>query len=647
MKNFDKVFFLSLVISLLTVYTNSYSQLSGNYIIGPGGNYATINSAVNDLVNDGVNGPVIFNIKPGSYYESVNINVVSGTSLTNTVTFKSQSGVADDVIWYSIKSDTNNFALRINGADFLTFRNLTFTGDSIGNQQRKIVELFDNSNNISFLYNVFKTNNTFISSTFLIYSNSAYCNDLKIIGNSFSATGQVGYRVNREGIKLEGYPGLIRTQISNNVFTDLSSAITVYNSESLLIEKNTIKMGNISSMNFGIFLYNCTEYTRVLKNRITSAYACGSTNVGYSLLTYYCLNSLIANNFILFEGGSVAVLSINNINQRFIHNTIASFGGLCPNNLGIYNCDSVTLKNNIYVNFNTDPLSPGVPYTISNTTFTSDNNNFYYHAPYIARYNEVNIPNLEAWTSISGKDQNSKAEEVSFVSPIDLHLEGYSISDYDLKGIPDSEVVDDIDGNRRDPFYPTKGADEPFYPDNISVSLSIYIEGFYDPFSNTQIQDTVTCYLRSSSAPYDIVDSSAAVLITEGKSSLRFFNAPTGNYYLTVKHRNSLETWSKNGGESLTRGEFAAYDFTYSIAQAYGNNLVLKGSEYCAYSGDINQDGAIDLTDVIAVYNSSNSFLTGYVTLDVNGDSVVDLQDVVIVYNNTVKFILTKDHRQF
>lgn len=642
MKNFDKIFFLTLSVYLLTTYNNSYSQLSGSYTIGTGGNYGTINSAVNDLVNNGVNGPVIFNIKNGSYYEAVTLDFVLGTSLTNTVTFKSQSGNAGDVIWYSNKSDTNNFALRINGADFLTFRNLTFSGDSIGNQQRKVIELFDYSTNISFFYNVFQTNRTSISGTFLIYSNSSFCSDLKISRNSFLTHKDIGFRVKCEGIKLEGDNGLIRAQISNNTFDKLSSAITVYNSDSLLIDKNNIVMGNISSTNFGIFLYNCNGYTRVLKNRISSEYECGVTNIGYSLLTYQCLNSLIANNFILFKGGAVALFSLNNINQRIIHNTIASFGGLCPSNLNIYNCDSVTLKNNIYVNFNIDPLSPGVIYTISNSTFVSDHNNFYYNAPYIARYNELYIPNLDAWRKISGHDLNSNAQDVSFISMIDLHLNGTSISDYDLKGIPDSEVTDDIDGNRRDPFFPSMGADEPFYPDNIYVSLSIYIEGFYDTFSNTQIQDTVTAYLRSSSAPYDIVDSSTALLITGGKSSLRFFNAPTGNYYITVKHRNSLETWSKNGGESLIRGEFSAYDFTNSITQAYGNNLVLKGGEYCAFSGDINQDGVIDLTDFIQVYNASNSFLKGYVTPDVDGNSLVDLQDVVIVYNNIVKFIHVK-----
>ena len=57
------------------------------------------------------------------------------------------------------------------------------------------------------------------------------------------------------------------------------------------------------------------------------------------------------------------------------------------------------------------------------------------------------------------------------------------------------------------------------------------------------------------------------------------------------------------------------------------------------YSGDVNQDGSVDLADVTSVYNNSISFLTGYVVTDLNGDNTVDLVDVTLVYNNSVSFV--------
>ncbi|MBK7254991.1 MAG: hypothetical protein IPI04_14070 [Ignavibacteria bacterium] len=83
------------------------------------------------------------------------------------------------------------------------------------------------------------------------------------------------------------------------------------------------------------------------------------------------------------------------------------------------------------------------------------------------------------------------------------------------------------------------------------------------------------------------------------------------------------------------------YDFTTSASQAYGNNLKLKGSKYCAYSGDINQDGIIDASDLIKVYNDSYVGLTGrYIVSDLNGDSVVDASDISTTDNNVFAGIL-------
>ena len=76
------------------------------------------------------------------------------------------------------------------------------------------------------------------------------------------------------------------------------------------------------------------------------------------------------------------------------------------------------------------------------------------------------------------------------------------------------------------------------------------------------------------------------------------------------------------------------YDFTTSSSQAYGNNLLLMGTKFTIYSGDINQDEIIDATDLSEVDNDAYNSVSGYVRTDLTGDDFVDAQDLSIVDNN-------------
>jgi len=73
---------------------------------------------------------------------------------------------------------------------------------------------------------------------------------------------------------------------------------------------------------------------------------------------------------------------------------------------------------------------------------------------------------------------------------------------------------------------------------------------------------------------------------------------------------------------------------------AYGNNLKLIGNKYCMFSGDIDNDGYIILSDVIRINNDASEFVTGsYLISDLTGDGFVDLTDVSLCYNNASNFV--------
>lgn len=172
----------------------------------------------------------------------------------------------------------------------------------------------------------------------------------------------------------------------------------------------------------------------------------------------------------------------------------------------------------------------------------------------------------------------------------------------------------------------------------ISVNLNVGIEGFWNGVS--QVADTVTAELRSSVSPYGAVDVAKTVLTPGiGYGTFVFSSASAGSYYIVVKHRNSLETWSA-APVSMTIGGNYNYDFTSSDSQTFGNNTILKLGRYCNYSGDVNQDGVIDGTDFLLVDNDILIGATGYLATDLDGNSIVDGSDGLIVDNNSSNYII-------
>ncbi|MEO8664226.1 MAG: PQQ-dependent sugar dehydrogenase [Ignavibacteria bacterium] len=173
------------------------------------------------------------------------------------------------------------------------------------------------------------------------------------------------------------------------------------------------------------------------------------------------------------------------------------------------------------------------------------------------------------------------------------------------------------------------------------LNLKAAIEGYYDTTAvRLNMKDTLSVYLRQNISPFNLIDSAKTVIDSLSFSGLCFFhNALSGKYYIQLKHRNALEVWSKAGGDSVVRGVSKNYDFTSGTAQTFGANAILIGGKSCIYSGDVIEYGAINLTDIVKVYNDQTSFLTGYQTSDLNGNGAVDLTDLVLVFNNATKFI--------
>ncbi|MDQ3022049.1 MAG: hypothetical protein M3R36_15980 [Bacteroidota bacterium] len=179
----------------------------------------------------------------------------------------------------------------------------------------------------------------------------------------------------------------------------------------------------------------------------------------------------------------------------------------------------------------------------------------------------------------------------------------------------------------------------------VAATITLVQEGYYNTTTNKlSTRDTARFYLRNISSPYAIVDSAKAVIDSNTlATSVTFANALTGTYYLVAKSRNTIETWSKAGGEPYTRGAAFSYNYTTAANKAFGNNMIQVDASpsvrFAVYSGDVNQDRTIDLADVSLIDNDSYNFVSGYVKTDLTGDKVIDIADLAIADNNAFNFV--------
>lgn len=175
-----------------------------------------------------------------------------------------------------------------------------------------------------------------------------------------------------------------------------------------------------------------------------------------------------------------------------------------------------------------------------------------------------------------------------------------------------------------------------------NLTMFSFQQGFYNSVTNKTVADTLTAEVRSPSPPYTLVDVSKTVNDQFGTSMFSFDNVSFATpYYLCIKHRNTIETWSGNTFQ-FTDQFGIQYAFYYNVNSAFGANQIQVDNApvaFAMYSGDVNQDGTIDISDNQLIDNDLYNFVSGYVVTDLTGDDNVDLADAAIADNNAAAFV--------
>ncbi len=279
----------------------------------------------------------------------------------------------------------------------------------------------------------------------------------------------------------------------------------------------------------------------------------------------------------------------------------------------------------------------------------------------VGRFNATNYATLAAWQAATSQDANSVSIAPVFTSDTDLHLPAASnISLFDL-GTPIGGVTTDIDNETRAATTPDIGADE---FSAITLNLTAFIEGYYLGASNmsavllnsgvagaTASQcDTITVQLRNVTMPYGVAASFKGVLGTNGTLTCAFPSDKLGgSYFIALRHRNALQTWSGAGGDVPTSFSTVStsYNFSTAASQAYGSNMVdMGGGVWALYSGDLDDENANGFGDGEIEFQDFDDWAlengnSGYLRADLNGDGEAEFEDFGIwAMNNGISAVI-------
>lgn|GEM_PF-1698672 len=173
------------------------------------------------------------------------------------------------------------------------------------------------------------------------------------------------------------------------------------------------------------------------------------------------------------------------------------------------------------------------------------------------------------------------------------------------------------------------------------ASVKMIVQGLYLASGVHSVADFAVLNVRAGTSPYAIIETSTATINpTTLVASFTLSNSlPSASYYLDTRYRiltsdrNAIDVYS---AAPLPMGAYSggAYDFTTSLAQAFMSNQVATFTKFGRYSGDVNQDGIIDGSDLNDVDNGVAAGASGYLNIDLTGDDFVDGGDLALVENN-------------
>ena len=551
--------------------------LAGTYSVGgTNPDFTNLNAAIIALTQCGISAPVTFNMAPGSYTGQYTLPWISGSSSTNTITFKAANNDSSSVILqHTALNPASNFIMKLDGAMHIYLRYLKWLP---GSSTYGTAILITGGAQDNVVQGCHLTGSPGTSEELAVMRLSgANCHNNQFTGNYISS--------GSFGIYAKG--GSAAAMVNNltaqgNTIVDFSyTGIRGEFVSQMVISGNTIISHTTSSgQKEGIHYLFGGANLKALKNKVILSNGFNTNGINFeNCTTAVNTRGLIANNFVSILNGSNYTFGIRlqyASNHRVYHNSVYVNGlsntatrGINPTST----CSQIlVLNNNVECNF--------YPMLCEGTSVTRSNfNNFYSSTGLYGYYNNTyfNFPSLAALKAATQKDTSSISTNPLFVSQSDLHtLNGL------LNGnaLPVAEVTDDIDGELRDLILPDIGADEftPAPNDAAVIAVTSAVNGCgYTTQENVVIEiknagsapitgNLTACY-HISGAANPVCEAVTAAIQPAG--SLQFIFSTKANLYVdSVKMDStfSIKAWVVLTGDVQHANDTSTAFFTSSFA---------------------------------------------------------------------------------
>jgi len=276
---------------------NLVTFLCGVFTVG-GSNpdFINLSEVVSALNITGVNCPVVFRVRNGTYKEQMELGSIQGAGPVNTITFESESGDSSGVlIQYETKDENRDFTLGFNGSSYISLKKLGINRKNGNNS----VIISGNSHHISFTGNLlgnisspgtssdsiieFRGNQ--IGSVNLLAPGNARSKGIKISGNKIYSSQTAG--ASGFGILLSGSVSPEITFNTINAQYVLNSTGNSVSSVGLSLRNcigGTVKDNNISSISRSNFLNT--------ENTAHAAVLAQSSGISFENNTLFSFSSL-------------------------------------------------------------------------------------------------------------------------------------------------------------------------------------------------------------------------------------------------------------------------------------------------------------------------------------------------------------------
>ncbi|MGZ5243118.1 MAG: Ig-like domain-containing protein, partial [Bacteroidia bacterium] len=428
------------------------SALSGTYTIGGSSpDFANFNDALDALTLRGICSSTVFSVRNGTYNEQLIIPVFA-TSSSKTVTFQSASGDSSKVI-LSLASATatgsSNALLQLNGADYITFKQMTFMRTGT-NDIAQVIDIKGGATNNKFLNNrIIGTKRTSAGTNGDMVTSTADGN-LKDTANVFMNN---HFKYGSSAIVFTGTTTVHENSnvIEGNIIdSTFATAINANYNDGIVIRNNTLRNILTATSNTsysGILVSNSNGAVRVTGNKVMMPYG-GFAGIQLSSNTGTSgSEGLVANNYVSIASGSATAtpygIYINGSPYQNVYfNSVEISKANAGAALNVSATGNVNVKNNILFN-------SGGGYAIqSNTTglAVSNYNDLFSTGANVGRFGSTGYSNIAAWRTASKMDSNSVSVNPLFPSSTDYHTKSGALY---RKGTAVAGVTTDIEGKTR------------------------------------------------------------------------------------------------------------------------------------------------------------------------------------------------------